>query len=185
MPRTKKTIAVAAVGAAALLGGGITVANAASGGGADNEASITGTVKAPAETTPEGADTPASEQAQTDQLASLATVTADQAKAAAERAVGGKATAVELGDEDGFVVYDVTVAGPKGPVDVTVNAGSGAVLAQEVDNEGGTEATEGNDGSGINDTSDANDGPETADANQGSTDTDTGAPQAPAPATAG
>lgn len=90
MPRTKKTLAVTAVGAAVLLGGGITVANAASGGGSGNEPSITGTVKAPAETTPEAADTPASEKAQADKLASLASVTVDQAKAAAEKAVGGR-----------------------------------------------------------------------------------------------
>lgn len=66
-----------------------------------------------------------------------------------------------MGEDNGFVVYDVTVAGPKGPVDVTVDAGSGAVLAKETD------------------ANDANEGPETADANEGATG------PASAPATTG
>ena len=163
IPRTKKTVAAAAIGTAALLGGGLSVANAATGndGGREGPA-ITGTITAPAETTTEGADTPASEQAQADQLAKLATVTPEAAKAAAEKAAGGTATDVQLGDENGFVVYEVTVQAAAGQVEVKVDAGSGAVLAQENDNEG----PEGSDG----EQADGQEGPETAD---GPSDTET------------
>ncbi len=159
IPRTKKTVAAAAIGTVALLGGGLSVANAATGGNGDGPA-ITGTVTAPAETTPEGRDTPASEKVQADQLAKLATVPPEAAKAAAEKAAGGTATDVQLGDENGFVVYEVTVKAPAGQVDVKVDAGSGAVLAQENDNEG-SEGAKGSEGAG--EQADGQQGPETAD----------------------
>lgn len=171
IPRTKKTIAAAAIGTVALLGGGLSVANAATGSGAGDSPAITGTVPAPAETTPEGADTPASEQAQADQLTKLATVTPEAAKAAAEKAAGGTATDVQLGDENGFVVYEVTVNASSGQVEVKVDAGSGTVLAQENDNEG----AEGSEGAG--EQADGQEGPETAD---GPNDTETSdGPDAP------
>lgn len=142
-PRTKKSITVAAVSTAVLLGGGATLASAATGGNdGTQEPRLSGTVQAPAETTKEGNDTAASEQAQDGQLRSLAKISDAQAKAAAVKAVGGSATGVQLGDENGYVVYEVAVTTPSGVLDVKVDAGSGAVLAQESGDEAesGTES---------------------------------------------
>src|SRR5665811_724245 len=55
------------------------------------------------------------------------TISSDQAKAIAEKAVGGTATAVEQDDEDGGGVYDVQV----GNKEVKVDATSGQVLKTE------------------------------------------------------
>lgn len=70
----------------------------------------------------------------------LARVTDDDARAAALRAVPGTTvTAVDLDEEDGFLVYDVDLVHDGGPdggpieVDVVVDAGSGEVLCTELD----------------------------------------------------
>ena len=60
-------------------------------------------------------------------LASLAKISSDQAKAAAEKSVGGTASSVKLEEENGNVVYAVTV----GTKEVKVDAGNGNVLATE------------------------------------------------------
>ncbi len=64
-------------------------------------------------------------------LASLAKISADQAKVAAEKSAGGTASSVKLENENGNVVYVVTV----GVNEVKVDAGNGAILKTEaVDN---------------------------------------------------
>ncbi len=133
IPKTKKTIVGAAIASAALLVGGLTVANAAIAG---DGPTITGTIKAPPDAN--GPETPQSEQAEIDRLTSLATLTPEQAKAAAEKVVGGAATSAEIDEEDGFVVYEVDVTTSASQLEVTVDAGSGAILAQEVDDDGPT-----------------------------------------------
>lgn len=56
----------------------------------------------------------------------LAKVTLDQAKAAALAAVPGTVTSIELGEEDGFLVYEVEI----GNQEVIIDAGNGKVLSQ-------------------------------------------------------
>ena len=69
-------------------------------------------------------------------LDGLATITADQATAAAVSATGGTAGEVELENENGNVVYDVEITAPDGAqLDVKVDAGNATVLAQEADDD--------------------------------------------------
>ncbi len=103
-----------------------------------------------------------SESAEDANLQGLATVTADQASAAAVGAVPGTAGKVELENEDGNVVWSVEVTGADGTVtDVKVDAGNRDILAQEVDNESdaGHEAPEGNESDAGNDAPDAGESP--------------------------
>ena len=62
-------------------------------------------------------------------LASLATITADQASATARAQVPGDIQKVELDNENGSLVYSVEIGGK----DVKVDAGTGAVLHIESD----------------------------------------------------
>jgi uncharacterized membrane protein YkoI len=157
---TRRTLAIAGA-AAVLAGGGATVAVASAssapagdaadaqqadgehqdgndgGPGSAQEAedpSYTGTVRAPAETEQtgghEGAGSDAQEQAV---LTALATVTAAQAEQSALAAVPGTVSETDLDNENGFVVYSVEINGADGTVtEVTVDAGNGSVLAQQV-----------------------------------------------------
>ena len=65
-----------------------------------------------------------SEQDESKALASLAKITAGQARQAAEAKVGGTASSVELGNENGTLVYEVKI----GKKEVKVDAGNGAIL---------------------------------------------------------
>ena len=69
------------------------------------------------------------EQQETESLQSLAKITLEQAKQAAEEAVGGTASSVELEVENGSLVYQVEI----GQTDVVVDAGNGEVLYTPVD----------------------------------------------------
>jgi len=62
-------------------------------------------------------------------LASLATITPEQAIAAAQAEVPGDSQKVELDNENGSLVYSVEIGGK----DVKVDAGTGAVLHVELD----------------------------------------------------
>jgi len=66
------------------------------------------------------------EQEESNALAKLATITADQAKQYSEEAVNGTETAskVELENENGTLVYEVTI----GNQEVKIDAGDGSVL---------------------------------------------------------
>ncbi|MDZ4825402.1 MAG: PepSY domain-containing protein [Actinomycetota bacterium] len=69
-------------------------------------------------------------------LAALATITADEAAGAATTATGGTAGETELENENGNVVYGVEITLPDGTkLDVKVDAGNAAVLAQETDDD--------------------------------------------------
>ncbi len=61
------------------------------------------------------------------QLASVAKITSDQAKAAAEKSLGGTASEVKLENDGGNVVYAVTV----GTKEAKVDAGNGSILHTE------------------------------------------------------
>ncbi len=71
------------------------------------------------------------EQQETKSLQSLAKITLEQAKQAAEEAVGGTASSVELEVEDGSLVYQVEI----GQTEAVVDAGNGEVLYTESENE--------------------------------------------------
>jgi uncharacterized membrane protein YkoI len=73
------------------------------------------------------------EQAEAARYQKLARITADQARSAALAAVPGTATSVELENEDGNLVYGVTVKTSAGERDVKVDAGNGKVLHVEQD----------------------------------------------------
>lgn len=85
------------------------------------------------------------EAAESSSLQSLAKINADEAKAAALKAVPGTVKQVSLDNENGNVVYSVAVQTVKGVTDVKVDAGNGQVLAQdnEQDKEGGEQDKEG------------------------------------------
>jgi uncharacterized membrane protein YkoI len=117
-------IVVAGLGAAgvAAASGGI----GDTGSDSEKEQHVVGTIKAPAESATEQDDTQEAAA-----LQALARVTPEEAKATAAQAAGGSATAVEIEEEDGYVVYEVEVTTKSGITDVTVDAGSGKVLLQE------------------------------------------------------
>ena len=73
------------------------------------------------------------EQAEASRYQNLARITADQARSAALASVPGTATGVELENEDGNLVYGVTVKTASGEKDVKVDAGNGKVLHVEQD----------------------------------------------------
>lgn len=75
------------------------------------------------------------EQAEMARLQKLARITADQARGAALAKVPGQATGVKLENEDGNLVYGVTVKTTAGEREVKVDAGNGKVLQVEQDEE--------------------------------------------------
>lgn len=102
---------------------------------ADESPDYTSSVTVPQ--TPDTGTEADDESADAAKLAPLATVTPEQATAAATAAVPGTAGTPELSDENGNVVYDVEVTAADGSkVEVKVDAGNGSVLAQETDDAG-------------------------------------------------
>lgn len=92
--------------------------------------SYDGSVAAPAE------DDTLTDAEEAAQLEALATVTADEAAAAASDVVPGEVVEVELDDENGSVVYSVEIVDSSGAeVDVKVDAGTGEVLDQQIDDD--------------------------------------------------
>ena len=65
-----------------------------------------------------------SEQNESKSLLGLAGITADQAKHVAETKIGGTATNVDLGIENGILVYEVKVGNKEAKID----AGNGSIL---------------------------------------------------------
>ena len=135
--RTRKAVATGAAALGILLGAaGITAAATNSGGSSQvseadhaDESSYQSSITAPENASIDG----------------LATITPDQAAAAATSATGGTAGKVELENENGNVVYGVEITKPDGTMlDVKVDAGNGHVLAQEDDSDRGS-AVEGKD----------------------------------------
>lgn len=85
-------------------------------------------------TAPGGSGNEADESAN---LAPLAKITPAEATTAALAAVPGTAGTATLENENGFIVYGITVTTPKGVIDVKVDAGNGKVLAQDSDADSG------------------------------------------------
>jgi uncharacterized membrane protein YkoI len=164
MMNTKKLVAAAAAAAVLTLGAGGTAIAAQQGalpGQEDQEKdpAINGSVAAPPETEANDAtETPESEAAEAEQLKSLAKIDQAAAEKAALDAVPGEVKETELDNENGFVVYSVEVMGQDGKLqEVVVDAGDGTVLAQEAEEDEGSEANEGPE-------HEANEGPEAGEA---------------------
>lgn len=126
-----KRLLVVGVAAGALSAGGAGIAFAATGSPTaaatdqgEHDPSYQSSVRAPEKDYPSDA----AEQAA---LAKLATITPDQAKQSAAAATRGTATGVELGNENGNVIYLVDLTTPAGPAQAAVDAGNGHVLAQQ------------------------------------------------------
>lgn len=115
--------------------------------------------------TSEGKETPENEaaedqqeKAEAQQLQSLAKIDQAAAEQAALRAIPGTAKDAELGNENGYVVWEVEVAGDDGKLhEVKVDAGNGQVLQQEADDEDSEqdEANEGPEGGETNEPAEA------------------------------
>jgi len=89
------------------------------------------------------ASLPEGEAAEAEALAALATVTQAEAEAAAFAAVSGEIVQTELEDENGFIVWSVEVRDAAGLVhDVKIDAGNGAVLGTQADDDDAEEAEE-------------------------------------------
>jgi uncharacterized membrane protein YkoI len=82
----------------------------------------------------------AKENQESTKLQSLAKITPQQAKQAAEAAQGGKASSVKLENENGNVIYSVVI----GKAEVTVDAGNGRILSTENSQKGDKESSEQN-----------------------------------------
>ncbi|MEY2566951.1 MAG: hypothetical protein QOE35_1480 [Actinomycetota bacterium] len=176
--RTSRTRSVIVTAAAAL--GVVAGAAGIAAAGTSHSAPATATAESDAKdpsytssvTAPEAKDG-TSEQDETAALQSKATVTADQAKAAALAAVPGTAATPQLENENGNVVWGVEVTDAAGKVtDVKVDAGNGKVLAQDTGDESGQD-TESND-------SETKGGPESKDAPEANDTPDSTQPTQPA-----
>ena len=100
------------------------------------------------------------EQDESKALAGSAKITAEQAKQAAEAKVGGTASKVELGNENGNLVYEVNV----GKKEVKVDAGNKSVLKVE-QNDGEEEGENENDKDRVENENDTNEQAESNTAN--------------------
>lgn len=133
----RRRIIGAVVAVLALGGGGAALAAQQAH---EAEQDIKGTVVAPAESDEAEAvwnETPESEAVETEEARDLAELTRIDRAAAEEvalSAIPGEVREVELENENGFVVYEVEVAGQDGTFyEVVVDAGNGEVLGLEVE----------------------------------------------------
>jgi uncharacterized membrane protein YkoI len=131
MDGRKLIVGVAAVAVLAL-GGGATITAQQ-----EDETPITGgTITAPAGSNQE--DEATEEEGKS--LEKLARMDRGAAEEAARGVVPGKVREVELESENGFVVYEVEIAGEDGRLhEVIVDAGNGEVLGQEIEQDEGSE----------------------------------------------
>jgi uncharacterized membrane protein YkoI len=137
----KRLIIGAAVAVLALGGGSAALAVQQT---QEEEQDIKGTVVAPAGSDEVvGNQTPESEAAETEETRGLAELTRIDRAAAEEAALGavpGEVREVELENENGFVVYEVEVAGQDDTLyEVILDTGNGEVLSLEVEEEEGLE----------------------------------------------
>jgi uncharacterized membrane protein YkoI len=108
-------------------------------------------------------DTAQSEAAEAAKYTSMAKISEADAMKAAVAKVGGTATKATLGNENGSLVYEVTV----GTQDVKVDAGNGKVLSVDTEGNEANEGPEANDANEGPEVAGANEGPETTGANEG------------------
>ncbi len=149
----KKKLAVGAAAVAVLtLGGGAAIAaqNPAETTGTESakheeqDPNIKGSIAAPPEN--EAVEGQENEAAESKQLEGLAKIDQAAAEKAALDAVPGTVKGTELGNENGFVVWEVEVQASDGTLqEVKVDAGNGQILAQEAEDDEGSEANEGSE----------------------------------------
>ena len=172
----RKKAAVGSLAGLLLIGGiaatGIAAANAANNTappstsqgekGEPQEVKINGSIPVTESTTEE------SDAVEAAKLAKLATIAEKGAAAAALASVpGGTVVSTSLGDEDGFVVYEVTLKDQAGAMtEVIVDAGNAKVLASEVKD---NESAEGPESSNGSEQGASVEGPEVQDATPGAT----------------
>jgi uncharacterized membrane protein YkoI len=147
----KKKLAVGAAAVGVLiLGGGAAIAaqNPAETTGTEGakqeeqDPNIEGSIAAPAEN--EAVEDQENEAVESKQLEGLAKIDQAAAEKAALDAVPGIVKDAEPSNENGFVVWEVEVQAPDGTLqEVKVDAGNGQILAQEAENDEGSEANEG------------------------------------------
>lgn len=139
---------VTSVASLALIAGaavtGLAAANASTGSGTASqgehrEVKIKGSISLPESAHEQG------DAAEAAHLTKLATVDQKTANAAARATIpGGSVVDTNLGEEDGSVVYDVSVKDPSGATsEVIVDAGNAKVLASETEANDGLEGTAG------------------------------------------
>jgi uncharacterized membrane protein YkoI len=122
----------------------------------EQEPSYKGSIQAPADK--EGQ----TEAAEAQQLQSLARIDQTAAEQAALQEVPGTIKEAELGNENGYVVWEVEVAANDGTLyEVKVDAGNGQVLHHEPEDEEGSEQGEANEASEGAEGSEANEPAET------------------------
>lgn len=160
---TRKLIVGALAATALTVSGGAALAaqqtpQTTADGTRQEEPSYKGSIQAPAEKeqneAAEGKEGPENEAAESkqeareaQQLQSLAKIDRNAAEQAALQAVPGTVKDAELGNENGYVVWEVGVAGNDGTLyEVKVDAGNGQVLAQEAEDSERGEANEANEG---------------------------------------
>ena len=90
----------------------------------------TGAVKLPDEVKSSSIKLPRDVEKQ-DELARYAKVTQQQAEAAALAVMPGQVVKARLGDEDGYLVWQIDVKHAKGTTEIAVDAGNAKVLAAE------------------------------------------------------
>jgi uncharacterized membrane protein YkoI len=146
----KRKLAVGAAAAVLTLGGGAAIAAqnpAETTEGAKQEVqdpNTKGSIAAPAGN--EEAEGQENEAAESKQLEGLAKRDQAAAEKAALAAVPGTVKAAELGNENGFVIWEVEVQGSDGTLkEVKVDAGNGQVLAQGAEDDEGSEGPEGSE----------------------------------------
>ena len=133
----RRKLIVGAAAAVLVLGGGGAAIAAQQGAlpGQEDDPNITGTVSAPGGNEgAEGHENEGQDNEAGGQFEGLARIDRAAAEKAALGAVPGEVKETELENENGFVVYEVEVAGKDGELhEVVVDAGNGKVLAQEVE----------------------------------------------------
>jgi uncharacterized membrane protein YkoI len=108
----------------------------------EQDPNIEGSIAALAET--EAVEDQENEAVESKQLEGLARIDQAAAEKAALDAVPGIVKDAELSNENGFVVWEVEVQVPDGTLqEVKVDADNGQILAQEAENDEGSEANEG------------------------------------------
>lgn len=163
MPTSRsKRILLSGAAALGIAAGAAGIAGAATGGTGDGGAADTEEHDATysSSLTVDDSVEATSEADEAAALAEIATVSPEEASAAATAEVPGTAADPELENEDGNVVYGVEVTTPDGTViEVVVDAGNASILATET--EEGDDDADGDHGDGDGEEDDATEAGET------------------------
>jgi uncharacterized membrane protein YkoI len=156
--RCRKLVIGVAAAAALIVGGGAAIAAGQAPATTDHETkqewpSYKGSIQAPSNPESNGAENAkgseneagdgGSEASEEQQLQSQASIDRSQAEQSALKEVPGTVKDAELGNENGYVVWELTIAADSGTnQEVEVDAGNGRILAQEAADDEGSEQGE-------------------------------------------